>query len=137
MKKALITGILGQDGANMAEYLLSLEENVEIYGMMRRTSNVNKRNIEAFENHPNLNLVYGDLTYEVSIDKLVREIQPDYFINFGAIIDQTEHHKSFNLTSPQPETISLKMVFSNAKISKNQRASRAEPSKIYSFSQFA
>ena len=84
MKKALITGILGQDGANMAEYLLSLDESVETYGMMRRTSNVNKSNIETFENHPNFNLVYGDLTDEISLDKLVKEIQPDYFINFGA-----------------------------------------------------
>ena len=84
MKKVLITGILGQDGTNMAEYLLSLEENMEVYGMMRRTSNVNKSNIEAFEHHPSFKLVYGDLTDEVSVDKLVREIQPDYFINFGA-----------------------------------------------------
>ena len=84
MKKVLITGILGQDGSNMAEYLLSLEENMEVYGMMRRTSNVNKSNIEAFEHHPSFKLVYGDLTDEVSVDKLVREIQPDYFINFGA-----------------------------------------------------
>lgn len=84
MKKAIITGILGQDGANMAEHLLSLSESMEVYGMMRRTSNVNKSNINAFENHPNFHLVYGDLTDEVSLDKLVREIQPDYFINFGA-----------------------------------------------------
>jgi GDPmannose 4,6-dehydratase len=79
MNKVLITGILGQDGANMAEYLLSIEDNMEIYGMMRRTSNVNKSNIKVFENHPNFNLVYGDLTDDISIDKLVREIQPRLF----------------------------------------------------------
>jgi GDPmannose 4,6-dehydratase len=84
MKKVLITGILGQDGANMAEYLLSLEGDMGIVGMMRRTSNVNKSNIEAFENHPSFSLVYGDLTDDVSIDKVVKETQPDYFINFGA-----------------------------------------------------
>ena len=84
MKKALITGILGQDGANMSEYLLSLDEHLEIYGMMRRSSNANKSNIEAFENHPRFNLVYGDLTDEISIDNLVKSISPDYFINFGA-----------------------------------------------------
>ena len=43
MKKVLITGVLGQDGANMAKYLLDTE-NVLIYGMMRRTSNVNETN---------------------------------------------------------------------------------------------
>ena len=84
MKKVIVTGILGQDGANMAEYLLSLDDAIEVYGMMRRTSNVNKDNIKTFENHPNFNLVYGDLTDEISLDKLVKEIQPNYFINFGA-----------------------------------------------------
>jgi GDPmannose 4,6-dehydratase len=52
--------------------------------MMRRTSNVNKSNIKAFEDDPHFNLVYGDLTDGISLDKLVKEIQPDYFINFGA-----------------------------------------------------
>ena len=82
-KKVLITGILGQDGANMAEYLLK-EPNLEVYGMMRRTSNANFGNIESFKEHPRFRLVCGDLTDEVSIDKLVEEIKPDYFINFGA-----------------------------------------------------
>ena len=59
MKKVFITGILGQDGANMAEYLLGLGEELKVYGMMRRTSNVNKSNIEAFQDDPNFNLVYG------------------------------------------------------------------------------
>ena len=91
MKKVLITGILGQDGANMAEYLTlgrapgdDEETDVEVYGMMRRTSNANFGNIESFKDHPRFNLVCGDLTDEVSIDKLVKEIEPDYFINFGA-----------------------------------------------------
>lgn len=83
MLKVLITGILGQDGANMAEYLLSLGK-VEVFGMMRRTSNANFGNISLFKEHENFNLVCGDLTDEVSIDKLVKEIQPDFFINFGA-----------------------------------------------------
>lgn len=83
MIKVLITGILGQDGANMAEYLLSLGK-VEVFGMMRRTSNANFGNISPFKERENFNLVCGDLTDEVSIDKLVKEIQPDFFINFGA-----------------------------------------------------
>ena len=83
-KKILITGILGQDGANMAEYLLSLDEQIQVYGMMRRSSNVNKTNILSFKDNTRFSLVYGDLTDEISIDRLVKEIQPDYFINFGA-----------------------------------------------------
>ena len=83
-KKILITGILGQDGANMAEYLLSLDKQTQVYGMMRRSSNVNKTNILSFKDNTRFSLVYGDLTDEISIDRLVKEIQPDYFINFGA-----------------------------------------------------
>ena len=83
-KKILITGILGQDGANMAEYLLSLDKQTQVYGMMRRSSNVNETNILSFKDNPRFSLVYGDLTDEISIDRLVKEIQPDYFINFGA-----------------------------------------------------
>ena len=84
LKKILITGILGQDGANMAEYLLSLDEDIEIYGMMRRSSNVNETNILTFKQDPRFSLVCGDLTDEISISKLVKEIQPDCLINFGA-----------------------------------------------------
>ena len=83
LKKVLITGILGQDGANMAKYLLDTED-VLIYGMMRRTSNVNETNILEFKDDERFSLVYGDLTDDVSINKLVKEIEPDYLINFGA-----------------------------------------------------
>lgn len=82
-KKVLITGILGQDGANMAEYLLD-DESIEVYGMMRRSGTPNYRNIESFREHPRFNLVDGDLSDSASIDRLVKKITPDYLINFGA-----------------------------------------------------
>ena len=81
--KVIITGILGQDGANMAEYLLE-NTDYEIYGVMRRSSNPNFINCSNFLTNPKFKLVYGDLSDSVSIDSLVRDIQPDYFINFGA-----------------------------------------------------
>jgi GDPmannose 4,6-dehydratase len=84
MKKILVTGILGQDGANMAEYLLSLPNNFKVYGMLRRASNPNFVNIKEFKYHPRFELVYGDLSDDVSIDNLVKKIKPDYFINFAA-----------------------------------------------------
>jgi len=91
MKKIIITGILGQDGANMAEYLLSLydefgleEHDYEIYGMMRRSANPNLKNIEKIKNHPRFNLQFLDLGDSASIDTAVKEIEPDYFINFAA-----------------------------------------------------
>jgi len=91
VKKIIITGILGQDGANMAEYLLSLydelgleEHDYEIYGMMRRSANPNFKNIEKIKNHPRFNLQFLDLGDSASIDTAVKEIQSDYFINFAA-----------------------------------------------------
>jgi GDPmannose 4,6-dehydratase len=81
--KIIITGILGQDGANMAEYLVK-NTNAKIFGMMRRSANPNFINCKNFIEHPNFEFIYGDLTDSVSIDNLVRQIQPDYFINFGA-----------------------------------------------------
>jgi GDPmannose 4,6-dehydratase len=84
MKKVLVTGVLGQDGANMAELLLSQAEPIEVYGMMRRSANPNFVNTTNFKDHPNFKFVYGDLSDDVSIDMLVKDIQPDYFINFAA-----------------------------------------------------
>ena len=82
-KKVLVTGVLGQDGANMCEYLLEAGEH-KVFGMIRRVSNPNFINCKKFLDHPDFQLVYGDLTDEVSISKLVQEIQPDFFINFAA-----------------------------------------------------
>lgn len=82
-KKALVTGVLGQDGANMCEYLLK-KGDIKVFGMIRRSSSPNFINCEAFLNHPDFQLVYGDLSDSVSIDKLVKDIQPDYFINLAA-----------------------------------------------------
>jgi GDPmannose 4,6-dehydratase len=81
--KIIISGILGQDGANIAEYLLS-NTDAEIFGMMRRTANPNFINCSNFINNPKFKFVYGDLSDSVSIDSLVNDIKPDYFINFGA-----------------------------------------------------
>ena len=81
--KVLVTGILGQDGANMVEYLLA-NTDAKIFGMIRRTSNPNFVNCKKFINDKNFQIVYGDLSDSISIDTLVRDIQPDYFINFAA-----------------------------------------------------
>lgn len=83
MRKVLITGILGQDGANMAEYLLR-DPNTKVYGMMRRSATPSFKNTRNFKDHKNFSFVLGDLTDEVSLNNLVKKIQPDYFINFAA-----------------------------------------------------
>jgi GDPmannose 4,6-dehydratase len=60
------------------------EHDYEIYGMMRRSANPNLKNIEKIKNHPRFNLQFLDLGDSASIDTAVKEIQPDYFINFAA-----------------------------------------------------
>lgn len=80
----VITGILGQDGSNLAEYLLNLNSNFMVYGVYKRGSNPNTSNIESIKKHPRFKLVPGDITDQTSMDNLVQSIKPDFFINFAA-----------------------------------------------------
>ena len=82
-KRVLVTGVTGQDGPNMVDYLLR-ETDYLIYGMPRRSSNINLSNCSSFIDDERFQLVYADLTDGGSLDRLVQEIQPDYFINFAA-----------------------------------------------------
>jgi GDPmannose 4,6-dehydratase len=83
LKKVLITGVTGQDGSYMADYLLE-NTDYEIYGMVRRTSTNNYHNIKHLLNNNRFKLVTGDLTDSQSIDNIVNQIKPDYFINLAA-----------------------------------------------------
>ena len=82
-KKVIVTGITGQDGSYMIDYLLEHTDH-EIYGMVRRSSNLNTINISHVLDNPRVKLVTGDLSDSQSIDSLVKEIKPDYFINLAA-----------------------------------------------------
>jgi len=83
MKTVLITGVTGQDGANMAEYLLENTDH-QLVGMMRRSSNPNLSNCDKFKNNKRFKFEYGDLSDPHSINQIVKKVQPDYFINFAA-----------------------------------------------------
>lgn len=83
MKSVVITGITGQDGSYMADYLLA-NTDYKIYGMVRRSSTKNYKNIEHIIGNPRFEITTGDLCDSQSIDNIVREIKPDYFINLGA-----------------------------------------------------
>jgi len=83
IKKVIVTGITGQDGSYMVDYLLE-NTNHEIYGVVRRTSTLNTINISQFLDNPRFHLFTGDLSDSQAIDNLVREIVPDYFINLAA-----------------------------------------------------
>jgi GDPmannose 4,6-dehydratase len=82
-KKVIITGVTGQDGSYMADLLLE-DPNYEIFGMVRRASTNNHHNIKHLLNNSRFKLITGDLTDSQSIDNIVREIKPDYFINLAA-----------------------------------------------------
>lgn len=73
MKVAFITGITGQDGSYLAEFLL--EKNYMIYGMIRRSSSINTNRIEHIFTNKNLKLVYGDLTDSVNINNILAKIK--------------------------------------------------------------
>jgi GDPmannose 4,6-dehydratase len=82
MKKALITGITGQDGSYLAELLL--EKGYEVHGIKRRSSSFNTQRIDHLFDNPKLYLHYGDLTDTSNIGSLVREIHPHEIYNLGA-----------------------------------------------------
>jgi GDPmannose 4,6-dehydratase len=83
MRKAVITGVTGQDGSYMVDFLLK-NTDLLIYGIRRRSSNPNLKNIEHNLNNPRFKMLIGDLSDSNSIDEIVKEIKPDYFINFAA-----------------------------------------------------
>jgi len=81
MKKIIVTGVTGQDGSHMVDYLLK-NTNHEIYGSVRRLSVKNHDNILHLENEPRFHLIDMDLNDAHSMRDVILDIQPDYFINF-------------------------------------------------------
>ena len=87
-KKALITGITGQDGSYLAELLL--EKNYEVHGLKRRASSFNTQRIDHIYKDPHepdsrFKLHYGDLTDSLNITKIIKECKPDEIYNLGAM----------------------------------------------------
>jgi len=88
MKKALITGITGQDGAYLAELLLS--KGYEVHGIKRRSSLINTQRIDHLyedlhEDGVKFILHYGDLSDSTNIIRIIQEVQPDEIYNLGAM----------------------------------------------------
>lgn len=87
MKKALITGITGQDGSYLAEFLL--DKGYEVHGIIRRSSSFNTERLEQIYQDPHekgrrLFLHYGDLTDGSNINRILKETKPDEIYNLGA-----------------------------------------------------
>ncbi|TMI62432.1 MAG: GDP-mannose 4,6-dehydratase [Bacteroidetes bacterium] len=88
MKVALITGITGQDGSYLAEFLL--EKGYKVHGIKRRTSLINTQRIDHLykdqhESDVNMVLHYGDLTDSTNIIRIIQQVQPDEIYNLGAM----------------------------------------------------
>ena len=99
MKKALITGITGQDGSYLAEFLLS--KNYIVHGIKRRSSSFNTLRIDHIyqdphEENPRLILHYGDLTDSTNIIKIIEQVKPDEIYNLGA-----QSHVAVSFESPE------------------------------------
>ena len=84
MRKVLITGVTGQDGSLMADYLLKTYSDIVVYGAVRRLSNPNHFNIQHLENHDRFIKVEMDITDYESVTSTVREVLPDFYVNLAA-----------------------------------------------------
>lgn len=102
VKRALITGITGQDGSYLAELLL--DKGYEVHGIKRRSSSLNTQRIDHIyqdphEDDPDLILHYGDLTDSSNLTRIMREVQPDEVYNLGA-----QSHVAVSFETPEYTT---------------------------------
>ena len=101
MKKALITGVTGQDGSHMADYLLE-NTDIDIIAGVRRLSVKNHENIKHLKDNSRFRLIDLDITDQSNVDRVISEEKPDYFINFaansfvGVSWDMPENHMNTN-----------------------------------------
>ena len=99
MKRALITGITGQDGSYLAEFLL--DKGYEVHGIKRRSSSFNTQRLDHLYQDPhaenvNLKLHYGDLTDSSNLTRIIKDIEPDEVYNLGA-----QSHVAVSFESPE------------------------------------
>ena len=94
MKKALITGVTGQDGSYLSEFLL--EKGYEVHGIIRRSSVDFRQRIAHLEGHPQFYLHYGDLSDSSGLIRVIGEIRPDEIYNLAA-----QSHVQVSFDSPE------------------------------------
>ena len=107
MKKALITGITGQDGSYLAELLLA--KGYEVTGIIRRSSSFNTERLDSIYQDPHvpsyrLRLIYGDLDDGAALSRTLREVQPDEIYNLGA---QSHVRVSFDVPEYTVSTVAM------------------------------
>lgn len=136
MKKALITGITGQDGSYLAEFLL--EKGYEVHGIKRRSSSFNTQRIDHIYQDPhfdnkNFILHYGDLTDSSNLTRILKEVEPDEVYNLGA-----QSHVAVSFESPEYTadvdaigTLRLLEAIRFLKMEKDIRFYQASTSELY------
>ena len=135
-KVALITGITGQDGSYLAEFLL--EQNYEVHGIKRRSSSLNTERIDHIYQDPHIEnsdfiLHYGDLTDSSNLTRILNEVKPDEVYNLGA-----QSHVAVSFESPEYAadvdalgTLRLLEAIRFLKMEKNVRFYQASTSELY------
>jgi len=130
-KKALIFGITGQDGAYLTEFLL--KKGYEVHGVKRRSSTFNTQRIDFLYKEDSLFLHYGDLSDSSSINKLIKNIQPDEIYNLGAqshvkvSFDQPEYTADIDALG----VLRILEAIKNAELIKKTKFYQASSSEMY------
>ena len=136
MKKALITGITGQDGSYLAEFLLN--EGYEVHGIKRRTSLINTDRIDHLYQDPHEQnrkfiLHHGDLTDGTSLIRIIQEVQPDEIYNLAAQSHVAVSFEQPEYTANSDALGALRILgsHSNFKIRKKTKYYQASTSELY------
>jgi GDPmannose 4,6-dehydratase len=129
MKIALITGITGQDGSYLSEFLL--EKNYQVHGIVRRTSQINRKRIDNIYDNPNLFLHYGDLSDACLINKLIMEIKPDEIYNLAAMSHVAVSFQIPEYTTDIDATGTLRFLEAIKNCDKNIKFYQASTSELY------
>ena len=136
MKKALITGVTGQDGSYLAEFLL--KKGYEVHGIKRRSSSLNTQRIDHIYQDPhfksqNFFLHYGDLTDSANLINLVSKIRPDEIYNLGA-----QSHVAVSFETPEYTanvdalgTLRILEAIKSAELLKKTKLYQASTSELY------
>jgi GDPmannose 4,6-dehydratase len=130
-KCALITGITGQDGSYLAEFLI--EKGYDVHGIIRRSSSFNTGRIEHLYSNPNLKLHYGDLSDSTNLVHIIGTVKPDEVYNLGA---QSHVAVSFEMAEYTADvdgvgTLRLLDAIRTCKLDKQIRFYQASTSELY------
>ena len=134
LKKALITGITGQDGSYLAELLLA--KGYQVWGIIRRSSSFNTARLDAIYQDPHetnrkLHLVYGDLNDASSLNRILKVVRPDEIYNLGA---QSHVKVSFDVpeyTAEIDAVGTVRLLEAMRELELNSRFYQASSSELY------